>query len=275
MNRLKKQKKKQRVTTMLRELSFLALLLIVLSAAGKYGLQRWKTASNDEYSPISFKPETYSTNLPSMKPELDILFAGIKDHVLTSTTTSALSEQFLQNHRELKDISLVPNYLTGDVNIKLKLRKLVAEVKINNDVPALLTEDGTILDSSPENSPKLPFSIIITGSKVPDNLPWFIAQVNKNYDRFSRSPIAIKCASSEDSCIIMLNDGSVVYWGALEYTMRKIEELNHVLDVASSRNPGAFAGRLKIDLRYAVSLGRSFYRRLSRENIENIKPEVI
>lgn len=259
VNRVKRKRYRQRVINMFTGILSFAAVIAVLIAVWHYSRVLWQNAISYSDSPVSFRPETYSTNMPELKKELDPFFGSLKGLVFASTETYELSKKFLEEHPEIKDIKLAPNYLTGDVNIHIEPRETVAEVKLAGRT-AYLASDGTIMPRMTGRTPELPFEVHLSTTNISGHLPVFISKLNERRDKFSLPLKELSCGSGEESCIMKLEDGTTVNWGTIFYTSRKIEELNHVLDVAGKLKKEPSAAKLDIDMRYAVSLGRSFYK---------------
>ena len=174
-------------------------------------------------------------------------------------------EKIAEEHPEIKDMRIVPNYLTGEINIRVEPRKLVSEIKVEGK-KAYLAEDGTIIINAKGEKPSLPFDVTLSSTSIPEHLPRFIWQLGEKHEMFARSLKNVSCGSDENSCVLWLNDGTKVEWGTFFYTTRKIEELNHIISVADSKKNGEHSGKLHIDMRYCVSLGRSFYKKLQNSS---------
>jgi len=258
-NTVKEKKYRQRVKKMFSGILMFAGIIVVITIVCHYSRTLWQNAVSYVDSPVSFRPETYSTNMPELKKELDPFFESLKSMVFASTETYTLSQKFLDGHPEIKNIKLDPNYLTGDVNIRIEPRKTVAAVKLDGKT-AYLASDGTIMQRTTGQTPELPFEVHLSTTNISGHLPVFISKLSEKHDRFSLPLKELSCGAGEESCIMKLEDGTVVNWGTIFYTSRKIEELNHVLEVAGKLNKEPSKAKLNVDMRYSVSLGRSFYK---------------
>ncbi|MCR4821196.1 MAG: hypothetical protein K5838_08760 [Elusimicrobiales bacterium] len=260
-NKTRQRKNKERIYKAMLKMAVFAFSLLILYSAGHYAISLWHKSAQQEGSPLSFSPETYSTNMPEMKPVLDPFFDSLKGMVLSSTGSAALCQGFMENHKEFKSIKLIPNYFTGDVNIRFVPRKAVAEADISGK-KAYIADDGTIMDRNAGEIESLPFNVFLSSNNISGNLPRFLVQLAKSHDIFAKPLREVSCGEGENSCVLKLEDGTKINWGTIFYTSRKIEELNHILAVAGSRQSGAYS-YLDIDMRYCVSLGRSYYKTVS------------
>lgn len=251
-------------------LMFVLLLTFTLFHVSKKIIKGWESSTHKTDSLLSFKPETYTTNLPELVPELDTFFDSFKKLAFSSSEAEEAQKTFLEEHPEIKDMRIVPNYLTGEINIRVEPRKLVSEIKVEGK-KAYLAEDGTIIINAKGEKPSLPFDVTLSSTSIPEHLPRFIWQLGEKHEMFARSLKNVSCGSDENSCVLWLNDGTKVEWGTFFYTTRKIEELNHIISVADSKKNGEHSGKLHIDMRYCVSLGRSFYKKLQNSSEKDSK----
>ena len=259
MNRNKKKRFMTRLRHNLSDLLIFILVISVFLVGGKYIWKQIIHSAGKSDSLLSFKPETYSTNMPELTPELDGFFNTFKTLVYASQEADEAKKDFLQAHPEIRTMSIAANYMTGDVNIRIEPRKVVSEITVEGE-KAFLAEDGTIMSKAIGDYVSLPFSVSLSTHDISEHLTNFLYKLGERHNDFSRTLKEVRCGSGEDSCVLLLEDGTRVNWGTMFYTSRKIEELNNILSVAGKNNPGSYSGKLDIDMRYCVSLGRSFYK---------------
>ena len=268
MKRKKQKTFYRRLRRTLGGLSFIFVFSATVFFAGKTMIARWQASAQKTDSPLSFKPESYSTNMPEFAYELDSFFSTFKKLAFSSPEADSARKDFLDKYTEIKNMRITPNYLTGDVNIRLEPRRAVSEIKLSGK-KAYLAEDGTIMAKASGKKPELPFAVSLSSSDISEHLPQFIEKLGEKHEMFAMPLKTLECGTGENSCVLWLKDGTRVDWGTIFYTTRKIEELNNILAAVSDKT-GKHTDSLNIDMRYCVSLGRSFYKKISKSSEKDI-----
>ena len=263
MNHALRKRKIKRLKRMALGLVLFFLFVIAVCSGSYLAWSKWMASTRNSDSPIAFKPVTYSTNMPEFSQDLDVFFASFKQLAFASDEAREAQNEFLQQHQEIRTMKMLPNYLTGDLNIRIEARRPVSEVIIDG-TKMYLAEDATIIPRAVGDMPAIPFEVMLSTTDISQHLPEFIELLGERQSTLPKGISVLSCGSGEESCELTLSDGSKVEWGTIFYASRKLEELAHLLEMAASDEASQNEGILQIDMRYAVSSGRSYYKRVPR-----------